>query len=134
MNTINFYDKKGNLLIQFYSFQFIKTEALKIITFIGKVDFDFFHFETKFQAEEYDFRNLLISLKKMYNGQLNYISFNPLYGKILVNFAEEKGQIEVNIEISNELSTGKLEFKYDIDQSFIPELIKEIENLKVENN
>ncbi|HNX43402.1 MAG TPA: hypothetical protein PLJ84_07150 [Bacteroidales bacterium] len=129
MNTINFYDKERNLIIQLKDFQFVKTEALKIVTFKGKVDFDFFHIETNFEAEEYDFTNLQLSLEKMYNGEQNYISFNPFSGKLTLKLSEEGSQIKIKGEVYNDLSTCKLEFKYNIDQSFIPELIKELKEM-----
>jgi hypothetical protein len=133
MGTVNFFDKERNLLMQFKDFRFMTTEALKIVTFMGKVDFDFFHLETYFEVEEFDLKNLLLLLEKMYNREQKYITFNPLSGKIIIRLSEDDGQINVKVEIYNEMSTCKLEFKYDIDQSFIPDLIKEIEVAMKEN-
>ncbi len=40
---------------------------------------------------------------------------------------QENGQIKVHVRLSNPMFTGKFEFEYVTDQTFIPELIKEIE-------
>jgi hypothetical protein len=133
MGTVNFFDKERNLIMQFKDFRFMTTEALNIVTFMGKVDFDFFHLETNFEVEEFDLKNLLLLLEKMHNREQKYITFNPLSGKIIIRLSEDDGQINVKGEIYNEMSTCKLEFKYDIDQSFIPDLIKEIEIVMKEN-
>jgi hypothetical protein len=101
-------------------------EAPKIVTFTGIVNFDIFHIETDFEAEEYDFKNLLLSLEKIYKREQKYASFNPLSPKIRIKLSEDMGQIEVKVEICNDLYTGNLQFKYAIDQSFLPELIGEI--------
>jgi hypothetical protein len=127
MGIVNFYNKEKHLLMQFKDFQFNRDEVLQIVTFAGIVDFDFFHLETNFEAEEYDFRNLLLSLEKMHKREQKYVTFNPLSGKIIIKLTAEMGQIDVKVEIHNTLSTCKLEFKYSIDQSFIPELVKEID-------
>lgn len=129
MSTINFFNKGRTLIMQFRDFQFMKTEALKIVTFTGKIDFDFFHLETNFEVEEFDLQNLLSLLEKMYNRQQKYITFNPLSGKIIIRISEDNGYINVKGEVYNEMSTCRLEFTYDIDQSFIPDLIKEIETV-----
>jgi hypothetical protein len=101
-------------------------EAPKIVTFTGIVNFDFFHIETDFEAEEYDFKNLLLSLERMHRREQKYASFNPLSPKIRIKLSEDMGQIENKVEICNDLYTGNLQFKYEIDQSFLPELIGEI--------
>ncbi len=134
MDAINFYDKERNLIMQFKDFLFKRDEILQIVTFNGIVDFDFFHLKTNFEAEEYDFRNFLLSLEKMYKKEQRYVTFNPLSGKIMIKLSEEMGQIEVKVEIHNNLSTCKLEFKYIIDQSFIPELVKGIDTIMKENS
>ena len=126
MDEINFYDKKRNLIIQFKDFQTVQIEDPKILTFTGIVKFDFFHIETDFEAEEYDFKNLMLSLEKMHKREQKYASFNPLSPKIRIKLSEDMGQIEIKVEIRNNLYTGNLQFKYEIDQSFLPELIGKI--------
>jgi hypothetical protein len=129
MNEINFYNKERVLIMQLKDFLTVRMEDPKIVTFIGIVNFDFFHIETEFEAEEYDFKNLLLSLEKMYKREQKYASFNPLSPKIKIKLSENMGQIEVEVEIYNDLCTGNLQFKYGIDQSFLPELIDEIETV-----
>lgn len=133
MDVINFYDKERHLIMQFKDIQFSRDEILQIVTFTGVVDFDFFHLETNFEAEEYDFKKLLLSLEKMYQREQRYITFNPLSGKITIKLTEEMGQVGVQVKICNTLSTGELEFEYGIDQSFLPELIKEINTVMKES-
>jgi hypothetical protein len=104
-------------------------ENPRIVTFNGIVNFDFFNLETNFEAEEYDFKNLLLSLEKMHKREQKYVSFNPLSPKIRIKLSEDIEQIEVKVEICNDLYTGNLQFKYTIDQSFLPELIREINSV-----
>jgi len=51
---------------------------------------------------------------------------------------QENGNIKVKAwlksRLSNPISTGKFEFEFLIDQTFIPDLIKEIENVMEQNN
>jgi hypothetical protein len=68
----------------------------------------------------------------MYKREQRYITFNPLSGKIIIKLSEKMGQIDVKVEIYNTLFTCKLEFRYNIDQSFIPELVKEIDTVMKE--
>lgn len=126
MGEINFYDKERDLIMQFKDFQAVRMEAPKIVTFTGIVNFGFFHIETDFEAEEYDFKNLLLSLEKIHKREQKYASFNPLSPKIRIKLSEDMGQIEVKVEVCNDLYTGNLQIKYAIDQSFLPELIEEI--------
>ena len=119
--------------MQFKGFHFKRDEILQIVTFKGIVNFDFFHLETDFEAEEYDFKNFLSSLEKMHKREQRYITFNPLSGKIIIKLSEEMGQINVHVEIYNSLSSCKLEFKYCIDQSFIPDLVKDIDAIMKDN-
>lgn len=134
MNGINFYNNERSLIMQFKDFQTVRMEVPKIVTFTGVVNFDFFHIETDFEAEEYDFKNLLVSLEKMYKIEQKYASFNPLSPKIRIKLSEDMGHIEIKIEICNDLSTGNLQFKYTIDQSFLPELIGEISTVLKSTN
>ena len=129
MCEINFYDAERNLIMRFKDFKFSSTEALKRIIFNGEITIEFVHFETSFEAEEYDFQSLLSSLKKMNGREQKYITFNPFSDKIILRLSEELGQICVKVEIHNELSTLRLGFEYNIDQSFLHELIDELEVL-----
>lgn len=129
MRTINFFDKNRILLIQFSGFRFVRTQALKLVYFDGKVNFDFFHVDTSFECEVYDLNAFLISLIKMYDNQQKQALFHPLSGNIIIRMEQKNQDIKVSCLISNNLNTGNLEFSYFIDQSFLPELIKEIETI-----
>ena len=129
MCEINFYDSERNRIMRFKDFKFSSTEALKRVTFSGEISIEFVHFEISFEAEEYDFQSLLSSFKKMNSREQKYITFNPFSDKIVLRLEEELGQICVNVEISNELSTLRLGFEYNTNQSFLPELIEELERL-----
>lgn len=134
MNTVNFYDKSRNLVFQLKDFKFSNTKVLKVVSFTGEGNFDFINFNSSFEAEEYDFINLKLSLEKLYNGSQKFISFNPLSGRFFIKFSLDNNQINVNCEVSNDLSTVVLNLKYCIDQSFIPELLIELDKVLKEKD
>jgi len=133
MNIINFFDRERRLIMQFKDFYFNQDEVLQIVAFTGIINFDFFHLETNFEAEESDFRFLLSSLDKMEKGKQRYITFNPLQGKIIIKLIKDIDKINVEVEIYNMPSTCTVKFRYDIDQSFIPGLIEEIDMIMKES-
>lgn len=132
MDAINFYNNKRSVVMQFKDFRFSTTEALNIVSFIGKIDFGFLHFVTDFDAEVYDVKKIRSLLIKMQNREQRYITFNPLSGKIIIKLTGNEEEIIVKVEIYNEQLTCKVEFEYVIDYSYIPDLIKEIDNVMAE--
>ena len=73
---------------------------------------------------EFDFMRLHECLYKMHNGQLKTFLFNPIGEQFIMKFElQENGQIKVSVTLNNSLFTGKLEFNYITDQSFIPDLL-----------
>ena len=73
-------------------------------------------------------------LQKIYNREWKSFVFNPIGEQFSMQFdLQETGQIKVRSKLSNPMFTGKFEFEYLTDQTFIPELIKEIETAIEEN-
>jgi hypothetical protein len=135
MKKIHFYNKERNVIIEFTNFRFDKNLTNTVfVYFKGKVNIDFFHLETDFEAEVFDFEDLLSSLKLMYEGKRKSANFNPLSSKIIIRFDFlDYSHILVTGTIVNDMATCCLEFKYEIDQSFLPELIQEIKSVISEN-
>ncbi|GHT79720.1 hypothetical protein AGMMS50262_23740 [Bacteroidia bacterium] len=129
MNAIHFYNKERNTVIELINLRFDKHLTNTVfVYFKGKINFDFFCLETDFEAEVFDFEDLLVSLRLMYEGKRKSANFNPLSPKIMIKFEfHDCGHILVKSRISNDIATCCLEFEYEIDQSFLPELIREIE-------
>lgn len=108
--------------------------AIKRVCFEIDVNFDFFKSKTQVESERFDFENLVIGLNKVYQREWKSIGFSPIEKQFSMQFdLQENGQIKVHVRLSNPMITGKFEFEYVTDQTFIPELIKEIEIAMKEN-
>ena len=123
-------------------FDIIKIENIKLmfdddfkrVVFNLSIDFEFFKAQTTLDAEEFDFLNMKECLQKIYNREWKSFVFNPIGEQFSIQFdLQETGQIKVRSKLSNPMFTGKFEIEYITDQTFIPELIKEIEIAMKEN-
>lgn len=102
--------------------------AIKRICFEINVNYDFFMVKTQVESERFDFEDLIIGLNKIYQREWKSIGFSPIEKQFSMQFdLQENGQINVHVKLSNPMFTGKFEFEYLTDQTFIPELIREIE-------
>ncbi|MCK4679308.1 MAG: hypothetical protein KAT48_14335 [Bacteroidales bacterium] len=92
------------------------------------VDFEFFKAKTILHAEEFDFINMKECLENIYDRKWKSFIFNPIGEQFSMQFdLQENGQIKVRVKLCNPMFTGRFEFEYMTDQTFIPVLIKEIE-------
>ncbi|HPA13319.1 MAG: hypothetical protein KA023_10120 [Bacteroidales bacterium] len=133
MTDINFKNNEGILLMRFSEFSF-HDSAIKRVCFEIDVNYDFFKAKTQVESERFDFEDLIIGLNKIYQREWKSIGFSPIEKQFSMQFdLQENGQINVHVKLNNPMFTGKFEFKYVIDQTFIPELIKEIETAIKEN-
>lgn len=129
MNKIIFYNKTRGEVIQFN--EFIFSDVSTFINFTGKINIDFLQVEIKqLRAERSDFINLANDLRKMYNNERKYATFNPLDGNIIIDFELHKfGEIGIKCSVNNDTFSVNVNFKYMTDQSFLSELIREIESI-----
>lgn len=130
MNTKNiiFKNNYGLDILYFENIKLLFDNELKLIRFQLRIEFEFFRANTLLEVEEFDFMRLNECLYKMYNGQLKTFLFNPIGEQFIMKFElQENGQIKVSVILNNSMFTGKLEFNYITDQSFIPDLLKNLE-------
>ena len=133
MNRINFYNKDRELEMSFSAFKFEINEPNfpNYILFQIDVKHSFIQASIKTECLDIDFKNLLMDLQKLYNFEIKTISFVQTIEKnITINFNLIKfGQILVHVTIQKQIDSTILQFEYGIDQSFLPELISEIEEV-----
>lgn len=133
MPDINFKNNKGILLMTFSEFSF-HDGAIKRVCFEVDVNYDFFNAKAQVESERFDFEDLIIGLNKIYQREWKTIGFSPIEKQFSMQFdLQENGHVNVHVKLSNPMFTGKFEFEYVTDQTFIPELIKEIEIAMKEN-
>ena len=128
MCNIEFKDIRNQEIIKFENINLLYDDIINRITFDLILEFDFFRAKTQLEAEESDFVDLIKNLKKIYERKACTFVFNPIGEQFKMRFSfQENGYIKVLGKLSNSLFTGNLEFEYSTDQSFIPELIMQIE-------
>jgi len=132
MNTICFYDKNRNTVMSFSDFTFQKDVISDIIYFQINIDYVFFNVKTKIECEKNDFENIVKNIQNLYDGKKQSIVFSHLERQLFIKFDSlEFGQIKVTVELFqyifyNNVCKAILQFEYETDQSFLPELIEEI--------
>lgn len=116
-------------IIKFENIKSMFDDDFKRIVFSLSIDFEVFKAQIDLDAEEADFIRMKESLEKVYNNEWKFpIIFNPIDEQFTIQFKlQEDGQIKVYSKLSNPMFTGTLKFEYLTDQSFLPELIQEIE-------
>ncbi|MCO5251563.1 MAG: hypothetical protein M9949_09110 [Candidatus Kapabacteria bacterium] len=115
--------KISNLKKEYY-------EYFKRVVFDLSIEFEFFKVETTLDGEESDFLNLKKCLEKLYDGEWKSFYFEPIGNSFQMHFElQENGQIKVHSKLYNAMFTGMLEFEYLTNQTFLPELIKEIDTV-----
>lgn len=125
---------QGVDIVKFENIKLMFDDDFKRVIFNLSIDFEFFKAQTTQDAEEFDFLNMKECLQKIYNREWKSFVFNPIGKQFSMQFdLQETGQIKVRSKLSNIMFTGKFEFEYITDQTFIPELIKEIEIAMKEN-
>lgn len=126
--NITFKNNYGLDILYFENIELLFDNELKLIRFQLRIEFEFFRANTLLEVEEFDFMKLNECLYKMYNDQLKTFLFNPIGEQFIMKFElQENGQIKVSVILNNSLFTGKLKFNYITDQSFIPDLLKNLE-------
>ncbi len=118
-------DRKEVLILE--NFKFLDNSINKFVLFSLTIYFDIFNAKSEFECELDDFNQLQNDLIKMYNFELKTFWFLPIEKKIELKFDLLKtGHIEIEGRINNQLYTGRFEFNFETDQTFLPEIIEEI--------
>lgn len=131
---IHFYDKNRNIVIKLYDFSFNEQEEPRI-KFSSIISYSFYKASRKIEDYKSCLEAFLKELNLLYENKIEIALFVPLERQLEIYFKKlEFGQITVSIRLNNldfdntshHLYESKLEINYEIDQSFLPELIDEI--------
>ena len=133
MSAINFYNRDRQLEMFFSEFQVQKNKPdfNDFVLFQIDVKHSFVNASINTECLDIDFINFVIDLRKLYRMEVKTVSFVQTIEKnIEINFnLTEFGQILVRVIIQGQIDSTILEFVYWTDQSFLPELIDEIETM-----
>ncbi len=131
MSKINFYNGDRTLKMSFSDFLFQKNMPNfdNFISFRINVKNNFVQASVETESLEEDFTNFILKLRDLYEMRVKQISFVQTIEKnIVIDFKQKESEyIDVLVRIDHYIEEATLQFEYEIDQSFLPELIEEIE-------
>ena len=131
MSKINFYNGDRTLKMSFSDFLFQKNMPNfdNFISFRINVKNSFVQASVETESLEEDFTNFILKLRDLYEMRVKQISFVQTIEKnIVIDFKQKESEyIDVLVRIDHYIEEATLQFEYGIDQSFLPELIEEIE-------
>ncbi|MBP5524066.1 MAG: hypothetical protein J6Y11_00495 [Paludibacteraceae bacterium] len=131
MSKINFYNGDRTLIMSFSDFIFQKNMPNfdNFISFRINVKNSFVQASVETESLEEDFTNFILKLRDLYEMRVKQISFVQTIEKnIVIDFKQKESEyIDVLVRIDHYIEEATLQFEYGIDQSFLPELIEEIE-------
>ena len=131
MSKINFYNGDRTLIMSFSDFLFQKNmpDFDNFISFRINVKNNFVQASVETESLEDDFTSFILKLRDLYEMRVKQISFVQTIEKnITIDFKQKETKyIDVLVRIDHYIEEATLQFEYTIDQSFLPELIEEIE-------
>ena len=131
MSKINFYNGDRTLKMSFSDFLFQKNMPNfdNFISFRINVKNSFVQASVETESLEEDFTNFILKLRDLYEMRVKQISFVQTIEKnIVIDFKQKESEyIDVLVRIDHYIEEATLQFEYEMDQSFLPELIEEIE-------
>lgn len=132
---ISFKNVDGIEILKFTNLNKMYDNDYKRVVFDLFVKFDFFKAETTLDGEEFDFIDMRERLEKLLVGRWKSFVFNPIGEQFQMQFdLMESGQIRIRSKLSNPIFTGRFEFEYFTEQTFIHSLIEELEIAMKENS
>ncbi len=133
MSKINFYNGDRTLKMSFSDFLFQKNMPNfdNFISFRINVKNSFVQASVETESLEEDFTNFILKLRDLYEMRVKQISFVQTIEKnIVIDFKQKESEyIDVLVRIDHYIEEATLQFEYEMDQSFLPELIEEIESV-----
>lgn len=131
MNALHFYNGDRQLEIVFSKFQVQKNKPdfNDFILFQIGIKHSFINTSINTECLDIDLVNFVIDLRKLYKMEVKTVSFVQTIEKnIEITFnLNELGQLLVSVIIRKQIDNITVVFEYGTDQSFLPELINEIE-------
>jgi len=133
MNAIHFYNGDKELEMSFSDFQVQKNKPdfNDFVLFQIEIKHSFVNVSINSECLDIDFTKFLIDLLKLHKMEVRTASFVQTIEKnIEITFnLNELGQILVSVIIQKQIENIILKFAYGTDQSFLPELVDEIETM-----
>lgn len=137
MNRINFYDKERSLIMSFSDFSIID-EDLEKIKFTINLSFGFFNISVDTEIYISYLQHFTHEIQVLYNNipcekQAEFIPIERDVDILLESgcFGDISVRIKLYYDNMNHNANGVLECNYTIDQSFLPELIEELESMVI---
>jgi hypothetical protein len=131
MSVINFYNGDRQLEMFFSEFKIKKNmpDFHDFVLFKIDVKHSFIQASINTECLDTDLVDFIVNLRKLYEAKVKTISFIQTIEKTIeINFnLTELGHVLVCVVIQKQIDSTILQFIYGIDQSFLPELIDEIE-------
>jgi hypothetical protein len=130
-NIIHFYDKQRQQAMSFSNFEFQKEDGNIFIYFTVIIEYYFIMVKRKFECAIENYVDFSENLQKMYDSSVNKFSFVAMLdGQLVITFETVGyGHINVTIKINEGMPNILLRFEYETDQSFLPELMREISTM-----
>jgi hypothetical protein len=132
---IHFYDKNRKVVMELSSFSF-DNEQEQGIKFFADVSYAFYKASRYIKDYKVYFESFLKELELLYDNKTKIAQFIPIERQIEIYFkqCDEFGHIDVSIklnyfDIDYTMHGSTLSINYTIDQSFLPELIDEIDRV-----
>ena len=133
MCKVNFYNGDRVLIMSFSDFLFQKNmpDFDNFISFRINVKNSFVQASVETESLEDDFTSFVLNLRDLYEMRVKQISFVQTIEKnITIDFKQKETKyIDVLVRIDHYIEEATLQFEYTIDQSFLPELVEEIETV-----
>ena len=131
---IHFYDKNRKLVMELSNFSFDNEEEQKI-RFSSSISYAFYKALRDINDFSSCFENFLKELNLLYENKIKIAQFKPIERQLEIYFKQlEFGNIVATIKLNyldfdnstHDMYESMLVINYEIDQSFLPELIDEI--------
>lgn len=131
---VHFYDKNRKVIMKLSDFSFDNEREQKI-RFSSRISYAFYKASRNIEDYSAFFQLFLDELKLLYEHKIEIAQFKPIEKQIEVCFKQlEFGHIAGSImlnsldfdEFTHNMYESRLTINYEIDQSFLPELIGEI--------
>jgi hypothetical protein len=129
---VHFYNKDREIVMELYDFSF-DNEQEPGIKFSASISYAFYKALQDIEDYKIYFENFLKELKLLYEKKIIIAKFIPIEKQLEIYFRQcELGHIVVSLKLNHfnldyAMHQSMLIINYEIDQSFLPELIEEVE-------
>lgn len=131
---IHFYDQSRKVVMELSNFSFDNEQEPRV-RFSSSISYAFYEASREIEDYKIYFEDFLKELNLLYANKIKIAQFKPIERQLEIYFKQfEFGYIAVSIKLNysdfdnftHNMYESILEINYEIDQSFLPELIGEI--------